>query len=327
LIYQIDRWLDNLRRATRDTKRTPPRFGRARVQIEEAIFNLCASGEAEHLRATLMALGEAEAEIGHSPRFREEHGLRPLAGLSERWAWECDDRTPEFELAAALASITGESERGAFRASLEPVEINGANVSWTTDDAGAVWGTNSLEDNLAAVLHRRSIDARAGGLSHPLVSGRRAASLFAVDRFLRCKTDDERIEELLRGLALISWRNAPSGMTQAGASLPSELPRAYALLKLLFLPEGKLLRERQTEPVNVKHEPSIIPLLRAGRVADALEIAQRRLRSSGLMPFTHQFHFPDEDGARLAASLLLPISERATSLLAETVLRPAANED
>ena len=331
LIYEIDTWLDRLRRATADAKRTPPRFGRARVQIEEAIFNLCASGEAGDLRATLISLGDAEAEIARGQRFREEHGLRPLAGLSERWARECDDRTPEFEVAAALASITGEGERGVFRASLEPVEINGAHVNWTTDDAGAVWGTNSLGDNLAAVLQRRSIDARAGGLSHPLISGRRVASLSAIDRFLHGETDDgriddERIEELLRGLALISWRNTPPAMTQAGASLPPELPRAYALLKLLFLPEGKLLRERQTEPIKIRHEPSVISLLRAGRVGDALEVAERRLRSSGLMPFTHQFHFPDEDGARLAAALLIPISARATTLLAETVLRPAAKE-
>ncbi len=326
LIYEIDTWLDRLRRATTDARRTPPRFSQARVQVEEAIFNLCARGEAEDLRATLISLGEAEAEIARGERFREEHGIRPLAGLSERWAKGCDDRTPEFELAVALASITSEGERGAFRASLEPVEVNGANINWTTDDAGAVWGTTSLEGNLAAVLQRRSIDARAEGLSHPSVSGRRVAPLSAVDLFLRGETDDERIEELLRGLALISWRNTPPAMTQAGASLPPELPRAYALLKLLFLPEGKLLRERQTEPVKIKHEPSVIPLLRAGRVGDALEVAERRLRSSGLMPFTHQFHFPDEDGARLAAALLIPISERATTLLAEMVLRPATKE-
>lgn len=337
LIYQVDRWLDNLRRATRDTKRTPPRFVRARGQVEEAIFNLCASGEAEDLRATLIRLGEAEREIARGPRFREEHGLRPISGslglgLSEHWARECDDGTPEFELAAALASITGEGKRGAFRTSLEPVEVNGGSVNWTTDGAGAVWGANALDDNLAAVLQRRSIDARGAGLSHPLLTGRRVASLRAVDRFLRAGTDDERIEderleELLRGLALINWRNvAASDGKQTDASVPPSLPRAYALLKLMFLPAGKLSRARQAEPVEIKHEPSIIPLLRAGRLADALEIAQRRLRSSGLVPFTNQFHFPDEDGARLAAALLIPISKGAASLLAETVLRPAAQE-
>jgi CRISPR-associated protein Csx17 len=165
-----------------------------------------------------------------------------------------------------------------------------------------------------------------------LLAGRRVASLRAVDLFLRRDTDDERIkderlEELLRGLALIDWRNdVATGAKQTDASVPPSLPRAYALLKLLFLPEGKLSRARQAEPVWIKHEPSIIPLLRAGRAADALEVAQRRLRSSGLVAFTDQFHFPDEDGARLAAALLIPISARAATSLAETVLRPAARE-
>jgi CRISPR-associated protein Csx17 len=337
LIHEIDHWLDSLRRATSDAKRTPPRFSRARAQVEQAIFDLCVSGEREDLRATLIKLGEAEGEIARGQRFREEHGLRPVVGsfgrgLSERWARECDDGTPEFELAAALASITGEGKRGVFRASLEPVEVRGGSVNWTPDDAGAVWGAGALEDNLAAVLQRRSIDARSGGLSHPLMEGRRVASLRAVDLFLRGDTDDERIEderleELLRGLALIDWRNdAASGGKRMDNSVPPALPRAYALLKLLFLPEGKLWRARQAEPVEIRHEPSIIPLLRARRAADALEVAQRRLRSSGLVAFTDQLHFHDEDGARLAAALLIPISERAATSLAETVLRPAARE-
>jgi CRISPR-associated protein Csx17 len=326
LIYQVDRWLENLRRATGDAKRTPPRFGRARAQIEEAIFELCASGEAEDLRAVLFSLGEAEAELARGQRFREEHSLRPLAGLLERWARECDDGTPEFELAAALASITDEGKRGAIRENLEPVEIESANAHWAADDAGAVWGTNSLEDNLAAVLQRRSIEARAGGLSHPAISGRWAASLSAVDIFLREETDDERLEGLLRGLMLIDWRDTPPGAARADASLPPGLPRAYALLKLLFLPGGQLRRRRQTEITDIKHEPSVIPLLRAGRVGDALDTALRRLRSSGLTPYTHQFHVSEKDGARLAAALLIPISERSTELLAEAVLRPAASD-
>ncbi len=247
--------------------------------------------------------------------------------LSSDWARECDDDTPEFELAAALASITGEGKRGAFRASLEPVEVKGGSVNWTTDDAGAVWGASALDENLAAVLQRRSIDARGAGLSHPLMEGRRVASLRAVDLLLRGETDDERIEELLRGLALIDWRNdAASGGERMDNSVPSSLPRVYALLKLLFLPEGKLSRARQAEPIEIKHEPSIIPLLRAGRVPDALEVAQRRLRASGLIAFTDQFHFPEEAAARLAAALLIPISARAATSLAERVLRPASQD-
>ena len=125
---------------------------------------------------------------------------------------------------------------------------------------------------------------------------------------------------------LIGWRDTQPGAARADASLPPGLPRAYALLKLLFLPGGKLRRRRQSELTEIKHEPSVVPLLRAGRVGDALDTALRRLRSSGLTPYTHQFHVPEKDGARLAAALLIPVSERSTELLAETVLRPAASD-
>ncbi|MBV8857902.1 MAG: type I-U CRISPR-associated protein Csx17 [Acidobacteria bacterium] len=332
LIHELDHWLDRLSRATSDTKRTPPRLIRVREQIEEAIFDLCASGEAEHLRATLLALGEAEAELARALRFREEYRLQPLSGLSADWERECDDVTPEFEVAAALASIGGERGRWAFRTSLEPVEVSGPAVNWTSDDAGAVWGAGTPAENVAAVLHRRSVDARRAGLSHPVMDGRRVASLHAVGRFLNSTSprggfDDERTEALLRGLALIDWHNAAPRTAGAGAAPPPELPRAYALLKLLFLPRGELVREPGGKPVLIKHEPSIVPLLRAGHVPEALKVATRRLRSSGLTPFTSEFLYPNDEGVRLAAALLIPISEGDVRELANMVLRPPASAE
>jgi CRISPR-associated protein Csx17 len=332
LIHELDRWLDRLSRATSDTKRTPPRLIRVREQIEEAIFDLCASGEPERLRATLLALGEAEAELARGPRFREEHGLQPLSGLSADWERACDDVTPEFEVAAALASIGGERGRWAFRTSLEPVEVSGPAVNWTTDDASAVWGAGTLAENLAAVLHRRSVDARRDGLSHPVMDDRRVASLHAVGSFLSGASlssglDDERTEALLRGLALIDWHNAARRTAGTGAEDAPELPRAYALLKLLFLPEGKFVREPGGEPILLKHEPSVVPLLRAGNVREALRVATRRLVSSGLTPFKTEFYYPDDEGVRLAAALLIPISERDVRELANMVLRSPASAE
>jgi CRISPR-associated protein Csx17 len=173
LIHEFDRWFDALRRATSDAKRTPPRFIRALSHVEEASFQVCASGQPADLQATLVALGAAEAELAQSPRFREEHALRPLISLSERWASECDDQSAEFELAVALASMVGEGKRGSFRTHLEPVAVTGAQVTWTGDDAGVVWGTGALTENLAAVLQRRSIEGRTAGASHPALASRR----------------------------------------------------------------------------------------------------------------------------------------------------------
>jgi CRISPR-associated protein Csx17 len=321
LIYEVDRWLDSLRRTTRDAKRAPERLTRAVSQIEEAIFDLCASGEAEHLRTTLIALGAAEAEVARTANLKKDDkgnvAVRPLTGLTVRWVSKCDDNSFEFEIAAALASITGEGKRGLFRANIEPVEISEKGIGWTNDDAGVVWGTGSLEDNLAAVLHRRSIDARAASASHPALSSKRFASLRAVNAFLSAAADNEEIESLLRGLMLIKWSGAPERKLYTSDNLPPTLSRAYAMLKLLFLPEGRL--ERLSEPI--KHEPSIVPLLRAGRINDALEVADKRLRSSGLVPFTNSFHVSSEEGARLAAALLIPIDRRAINELDMLVLR------
>jgi len=329
LIYQFDRWFETLRRATSDAKRTPPRFIRALTHIEEASFQLCARGQRVDSQATLIALGATETELARSPRFREEHKglvLRPLAGLSERWATECDDQSFEFELAAALASIAGEGQRGAFRTHLEPVAIAGAQVTWTNDDTSTIWGTGTLTDNLAAVLYRRSIDVRAAGAPHPELTSRRYASLDTIDAFLRRETDDERLEALLRGLALINWSRSSIRSPRTSSLVPPTLPRAYALLKLLFLPDGELKDNTRTEPVTIRHEPMIVPLLRAGRVTEALEIADKRLRICGLMPLTCQFHVASDEGMRLAASLLIPIAAPAINALAALVLRPVSPE-
>ena len=326
LIHEFDRWLEALRRATSDAKRTPPRFTRALLHIEESSFQLCANGQPADLQATLMALGAAEMELARSQRFCAQHTLRPLAGLSERWASECNDQSSEFELAAALASMGGAGKRGAFRTHLEPVEIIGGHVTWTQDDTGAVWGAGALSDNLAAVLHRRSIDARAASASHPALASRRYASLTALDTFLRGETDDERLEALLRGLVLLNWSLRSAQFPRISSVLPPTLPRAYALLKLLSLPDGKLKRYGLTEAVTIRHEPTIVPLLRAGRVTEALDIADRRLRACGLMPFTCQFHVPQDAGVRLAASLLMPIADSAVNALAALILRPANPE-
>ncbi len=99
------------------------------------------------------------------------------------------------------------------------------------------------------------------------------------------------------------------------------LPRAYALLKLLFLPDGKFHRDEESETITIKHEPAIVPLLKAGRVPEALRIAYQRLQASGLTPATREFHYDDSEGTRLAAALLIPIDEPSVRALAELVLR------
>ena len=95
----------------------------------------------------------------------------------------------------------------------------------------------------------------------------------------------------------------------------------WALLKCLFV--GEDLRPVRGQPgFTVKAEPTVIPLLLAGRIAEACAVAQRRLRASGLHPY--RIHFASGgDGPRLAAALLVPVAQ--PQLLAAVLARDNDN--
>lgn len=322
LIHDLDRWLDLFVRAA-SGERVPPRIERAGQRVETAIFRLCESGSADDLRDVLISLGAAEGELADAEKFRDEKGLSPLSGLRSSWGSECNDSSDEFGLAEALAAICSETGDGSFRENIEPVEVTQKGVAWKNKSVRAVWGNGALEDNLAAVLQRRSIEARANSLTHPILYSRRFAPLTAVNAFLNGGIDDGKLGELLRGLVLVDWQKAEQGLKLRTyrRDAPARLPRAYALLKLLFLPDGKLWRAEDGEIITIKHEPAIVPLLRAGRIPDALQIAYQRLRATGIEPVTKEFHYENEEGTRLAAALLIPIDSPSVSALGALVLR------
>lgn len=321
LIHQADNWLDTFSREVAGD-RTPPRLVRTVRQVEESIFRLCEGGSVDQLREVLVSLGTAEFELSRSEKFRQDRPqLRPLQGLKLSWLDRCDDGSPEFNIAAALASIRAGTPGDPLRRNIEPIKHVNNRLEWDDGSKSAVWGTGSIANNLASTLHRRSIEARSEGQSHPVISGSRVANLEDIEIYLNLETDDDRLQNLLLGLALIDW---PTGIIKMPVhrkhAVPPALPRAYALLKLLFLPDGKLPLPNGTEVV-IRHEPSIIPLLRANRIQEALAIAYQRLQSSGLMPATKDFYYSNSEGTRLASSLLIPLAPGSISSLANLVLR------
>ncbi len=325
LFYEVDAWLRKYR-ALCSAKDTPASLLTTRRAIDAAIYRFCAQGNRDDLQSLLIALGTAEAEVACRPKLhkasKDKPAIQPVAKLSEDWACKCKDASTEYEMAAALAAMSSEGRRVAFRSHLEPVKFNGRSWEWINDETGVVWSAGTLAENLAGVLQRRGIEARSAGAAQPPLASSRVASLMAIDAFLHGLTDDERLTGLLQGLALINWQTGEPFTPRNANVVPPTLPRLYALLKLLFLPEGRLSRAGQSEPSIIKHEPTIVPLLRAGRVDEAAQIAERRLRASGLVPLTNEFHYPDDEGVRLAAALLIPINEAASNALAALVLRP-----
>lgn len=341
LLGEIDRWLGRFRKACKLGQKgeAPARLTGALRRIDNGILDYCRYGGRRYFQLILIALGQAERELMRDGSWAAKNTVPQLAGLSAAWAMAADDRTAEFELALALAGVhDSESKLGPLRANLEPVR--------TDRERAVVWSRADLAGNMAAVLARRLMDGDRAGCKRPPLDSRAAASLDVIAAFIAAEVDDSRVADLLWGLMLVDglWPTTRRAANTAVQAPP--LPRAYALLKLLFLPHP-LTRDRKSDGtarwryarhaergIEVRPEPRILPLLLAGRLPEACEIAMRRLHASGLTPMPHYIAWGSQarsvwsaaggvaSGDRLAASLLVPIASSSVDRLVALVTRP-----
>ena len=96
-------------------------------------------------------------------------------------------------------------------------------------------------------------------------------------------------------------------------------------MKLTLLP-GKFVCPEfgvDGEGIDIATEPSMLAMLRAGRVNDAYRVAHRRLKASGLRPLSEDSGISNrsKQGRRLAAALLFPLDKNNYKALAERALR------
>lgn len=339
LLLSLDRWLAEFRRGANAD--APQRLQAAARRIESKIFDYCRYGNRADLLGVLIALGAAERDLAVTGGQRGGKQIcRPIQGLSAVWIDATNDGSAEFEIALALASIHGRPDAQArepslpVRANLEPVKQKKGVWVWDAAGPSVVWKGGSLVANMAAVLDRRLLD---GG--KPSIGFHQQVRTATVARFLAGETDDGRIEELLWALALVRTASARD-LRFTSAELPPPLPRAFALLKPLFLPwpirfDGGRWRysRKDDDAVQIKLEPRVLPLVRADRISEACVIAARRLFVSGLRPMfgpsssggIREVNAEIEEGidpARLAASLLLPMNGHEIDRLLRLVTRP-----
>jgi CRISPR-associated protein Csx17 len=347
LVREIDVWLDRYRQAC-GSKSTPARYVRALRRIDSRIFDLCRYGRREEILAILAALGRAERELAVTRGQRSGAEFSPpLSGLSPRWVEQADDGSIEFELAASLAGLHAAAEDGpgTIRQNLEPVRLTRGRWGWSELAHAVVWTEASLVANLSAVLERRLMDALRTNCDDLGLSFRRGADLESVSAFLAGEVDEERLGELLWGLVLVDHRAPLPTPVRRPQQFSPPLPRAYALLKLLFLPRPLVpdwdersatwrwrLGGRGESGLQIRPEPGILALLRAGRLAEACRMAYDRLRASGLIPLPGPTSSgvprasdweadPSLDPQRLAAALLIPVSAGSVSELVSLVTR------
>lgn len=308
LLNEVDQWLIRFRRKA-GSEDAPARLGRALYAIELAIMEYCQSGGAPRIANIMIALGEADAALSQSPKFKRDNFLNPIPLLSPKWLEAVDDGSAEFRLAASLASI-------GIRENMEPVRVTAEWVGWLEADTHprVVWGRGSLTDNLIAVLSRRCMDAPREQRKGLPVAGKYPASLNDIHEFIAGNVDELRLERLLRGLVLVNWDKAQDRpMTDDGEKLP---PALYALLKLTHLP-GPLRN------IQIPYMPAILARAASGQAGEASRLAFRRLRGCGLAPMVEVISEPADVSRRVAGAVLFPIAKRDESRLILGILKPS----
>jgi hypothetical protein len=159
------------------------------------------------------------------------------------------------------------------------------------------------------MLHRRLLEAQGAGARADTLDSRTGASLDDIEAFLAGRTDDRRIDELLRGLAcveLADWAEHPRAGSSAG------LPVAYLLAKPLFTSErtlralGWLRSDRNLVlpgelPARLASGDSSAGLPVAYLLAKPLFTSERTLRALGWLRSDRNLVLPGELPARLAS--------------------------
>src|SRR5690606_25128145 len=173
------------------------------VQFDASLFALTQRADRAAVQKVLRQLGRLSALCARSPTVREELGPPPR--LSVEWVRQADDDSSEYRIALAIASLSLQGQRDGKRVYLGilphliPVTLDGS--EWDENSYLACWGAGSLERNLAEVLHRRRLEATRLNAESELLRARAGARLEDVQRFLAGETDDQRIMDLLWGLA------------------------------------------------------------------------------------------------------------------------------
>lgn len=330
LISDLERrdWLRAVQQYGRG-KLAPDSFRSAVHQLDTALFALTQQASRETLQAVLRHVGHIDTALGISAKAREAVRA-PAPRLSVAWAMKASDDSAEFRIAAALAGLTLRSANGyaALHTRRHLVAVgeaanNEGDRQWEPTSRVATWGAGPLVNNLAALLHRRRLEAVRLGVEGELLAAQYGATRDDLAAFIDGQTDDARIADLLAGLACVdlSQLAPPQGQSKA------VLPPAFALLKIFFTPESVLRPLRFLPEDRSLHLPAEIPArLAANQAQTAVSLAWQRLRALGIkLPGRDPPQVVVADGPRWLAALCIPLAfKESAGLLRALQLDPAS---
>ncbi len=327
------RWLERFRLLARRNEPAPPARLRSIVaRLEDALFELTRTSDPSRVQSVLIRLGEAQAYLARS-RTAREAVRRPVPPLGEAWVRAADDGSAEFRIAAALAGLhaTVRLEDGRARSTL-PMAIHFAPMDerrgWLDGaDHGVLWGPGSLIDNLRTLAERRLLAGERMNLTDRPWLAYARAPLGAVAAWLGGELDDSRVGDLLQGLVLA---RIPSHLPDPSIAA-TPVPPAYSVLKPMFTSHDQLARAgllpefgdaSDAHAGPAREAASVVRLLAADRVKDAVALGVRRLRANGTPALTSLEYSAHPASARLLAALLVPLSNHDLRSVVRRVTRP-----
>ena len=308
LFLDIETWIDRISKKY-NVNKSPKSIDSLLHSVDDAIINFCIYGKKRYLQDVLITIGKIERTVSQSSSYSKE--IKPIQKLSYDWIPACYDSTPEFRLAVSLAAISS-GEKKQLRHNLEPIKIN-PSPEWAPENSSAVWKNSGIVDNMIKILERRYMEGQMRDSKIHLNS-----AIFSpvkdVMRFIEGRVDYQKISDLLLPLSMINHKDKrPDYCNQRDLwTLPDFVPESYIALKSNFPPKGF---KNSNIVKNSLFEPTIIGLLKAGKIDNAAQMARRRLRITGHNVLTYpktQYHDKIESRQRIdkiTASLLFPLSE------------------
>ncbi len=327
LLNEVDSWLDSFHDKARSEK-APASVGRALHFLESSILALCKESSNDQVQTwrvqdVLIALGGCEKAIVRSSRWAKEAFVKPVNPLSKNWLIMADDQSPEFFLAASLASTFGryKDQEGRdftmwLRSQMEPINHWNANLFDDILGRDVVWSERDPISVMNDIISRRIMMAvRSGANGYP-DDAKIKADLEDIAAFIEDRVNLSRMMDLLWGLILVDWPSVSRNFIKRQFESDNIFPSAsYGLLKLC-LAGG---------PVCDVEIPLVPQIHRRASIGDgfgSLQLAERRLRGSNLPVAKISSNISSNLMKRIAAALLFSINESQIEHLASSVLRP-----
>ncbi len=298
-------------------------------EISQEWIDACHDGSVEfRLAAALATMTDRE------DRFR-----RPEAKVRTDRAGALPPNTPPDRAPPeGEQRARGPGVRGIYpiRHNMMPVKAAKSGTEWAPRSPKFLWNGNDPIKSMIKVLERRCLDARMANVPLALKSPL-PASITDVLQFIE---DGDRLDlgkigrlaQAMSAVEKVRSKDVKYHNSNVLGEIPSHVPEQYICIKTNFPPhwykEYGAIRRRSAhegkagpkvgegdDQDSMKFEPSMLHLLKAGRIEAAADIARRRLRITGINLATYaggtasggDAHMNARQRSRFAASMLFPV--------------------